>query len=256
LPSSNNSLETKSETSEVASNDAQNTKAEKPQIAIILTNLGMNQKITDLALSLPEEVSLGFVPYSSSAKLFIDKAKELHHEIFIYLPFESKNPMDFPGQMPILLSLSDEENLNRLSNLLKPFEGCDGVYANHKEIFTSNITKSYPIIEELKKRNLMLFLGNIENTKSFTGERGIVPISTDIILDQDPHIASIKNNLDKLVELARKKNYAVAYAEGYPVTIYTLKAWLPSLEKKGISLVPVSQIKRKTINKDEVTNAK
>jgi uncharacterized protein len=215
----------------------------RPQITILVSNLGLNKNSTELALSLPKEIALGFLPYTTSLKPLITKAQELHHEIFIYLPFETKRyPMDSPGHLPLLLSLSDTENITRMNTLLKAFDKYIGVYCSYKEVFTSNPNKAYPIIDELKRHKLKLFLGHSNNDIAFSGESGIGFLSADIVLDREPNVTTIKENLDKLIKLAEANNYAVAYAEGYPVTIYTLKAWLPILEKRGIRLVPASQM--------------
>lgn len=223
---------------------------QKPRIAILVTNLGLNQNSTELALSLPGEVSLGFLPYTKKLKPLFKKAKELEHEVFIYIPFETeKYPMDFPGHLPILKNLTIDENIYRLNTHISEFPGISGVYASYKEAFISDFEKSMPIISELNQKRLSLFFGKAGADQGFTGERNIKTFAADIILDAEPNIASIKGNLDKLVEIAKAKNYAIAYAENYPVTIYTLKAWIQNLDQLGIELVPVSHItKNRTID--------
>lgn len=214
-----------------------------PKIAILLTNLGLNQNSTELAISLPKEISLGFLPYTNSLRPLFTKAQELEHELFIYLPFETQNyPIDFPGHMPILKALSNEENIKRLNALLNMFEGYIGVYGSYKEVFTEDSIKSTPIFDELNQRNLTLFLGHDFGKEQFKGEKNVQALSADIILDLEPNVGAIKENLDKLIEIAEAKKTAVAYADSYPVTIYTLKAWLPMLKSKNIKLVPVSHI--------------
>lgn len=223
-----------------------------PKIAIIITNLGLNQNSTELALTLPKEISLGFLPYTTSLKPLYEQAKDLQHELFIYLPFETKDyPADFPGHMPILKDLSNEENIKRVNAMLNVFEGYQGVYGSYKEVFTEDHIKSSLIIDELNQRDLALLLGRIGSEAQFKGEANIRTISADIILDIEPNVSSIKQNLDKLVEIAKKNKSAVAYAEGYPVTIYTLKAWLPMLKSKNIKLVPVSYLLKNDRRKEE-----
>lgn len=218
---------------------------DKPKIAILVTNLGLNKNATELAISLPKEVSLGFLPYTSSLKYLYEKALKDQHEMFVYLPFETrKYPMDFPGHMPILKNAANEENINRLNALLNNFEGYQGVYASFKESFTEDAIKSAPIINELNQRNLSLFLGREDASQNFHGEKNIKTFSADIILDIEPNVSDIKENLDKLVEIAKANKTAIAYAESYPVTIYTLKAWIPMLKERNIELVPVSHIMR------------
>lgn len=225
---------------------------DSPKIAILLTNLGLNQNSTELAVSLPPEISLGFLPYTSSLKPLYSHAKEMQHELFIYLPFETKDyPSDFPGHMPILKDLSDEENIKRLNALLNVFEGYQGVYGSHKEVFTKDSLKFLPLIDELNQRDLTLFLGRVGSEEKFKGEKNISTVSADIVLDLEPNVSSIKNNLDKLIEIAEQKKTAIAYAEGYPVTIYTIKAWLPMLKSKNIKLVPVSYILKDQKRREE-----
>lgn len=227
-------------------------KKSKPQIAILLTNLGLNQNSTELALTLPKEVSLGFLPYTKKLKPLFKRARDQGAEVFIYLPFETeKYPMDFPGHLPILKSLTSDENIYRMNSHINEFVGIVGVYTSYKEAFISDFEKSSPILNELNQKNLSLFLGRKDEERKFFGERNVRSYEADIILDMEPNVASIKANLDKLIELAKKNNHAIAYAESYPVTIYTLKAWLQNLDQHGVELVPVSSIKNLNIGKHE-----
>ena len=212
----------------------------KPRIAILVTNLGLNPLSTELALSLPKEVSLGFLPYTTSLKPFLTKAHENGHEIFMYLPFETNRyPDDSPGQMPLLLSLGDEENIRRMNSLLNSFDGYVGVYGAPNEVFTSNHNKVGVILGDISSKKLKLFTSNDFVSK---GEAVNLVISSTIIIDNEPNIPAIKKQLDSLVELAKSGKRAVGYAGSYPVTIYTLKAWLPTLESMGIEIVPVTSM--------------
>lgn len=212
----------------------------KPRIAILVTNLGLNPLSTELALSLPKEVSLGFLPYTTSLKPFLTKAHENGHEIFMYIPFETNRyPDDSPGQMPLLLSLGDEENIRRMNSLLHSFDGYVGVYGAPNEVFTSNHNKVGAILGEISSKKLKLFTSNDFVSK---GEAVDLTISSTLIIDNEPNIPAIKKQLDSLVELAKSGKRAVGYAGSYPVTIYTLKAWLPTLESMGIEIVPVTSM--------------
>ena len=210
----------------------------KPRISILVTNLGLNPLSTELALSLPKEVSLGFLPYTTSLKHLLQKAHENGHEIFMYLPFETKRyPDDSPGQLPLLLSLDDAENIHRMHTLLHSFDGYVGVYGIPSEVFTNNSSKNGAILGEIAGKKLKLL---ISNNIAPTGEMANLVISSDVIIDTEPTIPAIKKQLDTLVALAKSGKKAIGYAGSYPVTIYTLKAWLPTLEAMGIEVVPVT----------------
>jgi len=214
-----------------------------PKIAILVTNLGLNRNSTELALSLPKEVSLGFLPYTTTLKGLYNNALEDGREMYLYIPFQTARfPDDFPGYLPILETSSDEENIARLNTLLNSLEGYKGIYASYKEVFTKNSTRFLPLIDELNQRNLSLFLGRSGGDIKFVGEKNIDAFSADIVLDSQPNVSSIKDNLDKLVSIAKDKGYAIAYADSFPVTIYTLKAWIPMLKQSNVQLVPISHI--------------
>ena len=209
------------------------------KIAIIVTGLGLNQLSTELALSLPKEVSLGFTPYTTVLKPFIHKAHEEGHEIFMYLPFETaKFPDDSPGPMPLLLNSSDEENLKRMKSLLAAFDGYDGIYAGVNEVFTNSHKVTSILSELVGQKRYLLTTHNIQ----LPGEMSNVMVSSDIIIDSEPNMPEIKKQLDLLIELAKSGKKAIGYANNYPVTIYALKAWIPMLHDMGISIVPVSDM--------------
>jgi len=211
----------------------------KHTMSILVTNLGLNPLSTELALSLPREVALGFVPYTTSLKPFLNQAHEEGHEIFMYLPFETKRyPDDSPGQMPLLLSLDDNENIRRMNTLLHSFDGYVGVYGAPNEVFT-NSSNAGALLIELAGKKLKLFTSN---GSVRGGEMAESIISSTIIIDAEPNIPAIKKQLDALVELAKAGKPAIGYAGSYPVTIYALKAWLPTLDSMNIEIVPVTNM--------------
>jgi len=217
----------------------------RPHISILVTNLGLNPLSTELSLSLPKEVGLGFLPYTTSLKPLFNKARENGHEIFIYLPFETaKYPDDSPGQMPLLLDSSDEENISNMNNLLNSYDGYVGVYGSVHEIFTNNSNKMGAILGEIASRKLKLF---VNNKVRHDGEMADVVISSTILIDAEPTVSAIKKQLDALVELAKAGKPAIGCADSYPVTIYTLKAWLPTLKSLGVEIVPITSMTYKGV---------
>jgi polysaccharide deacetylase 2 family uncharacterized protein YibQ len=223
--------------------DAIASASHKPQIAIIVTNLGLNAISTELALSLPKEVALGFLPYTTTLKSFVSKAHLEGHEIFMYLPFETKRyPNDDPGRLPLLISETEKENIHRMHQLLHTFSEYIGVYGAPNEIFTAYPDAIDGILSEIAKYKLKLLIGRTSDHRIVGGENSQLVIPTDVIIDAEPNIVSIKKQLDKLVTLAKNGKAAVGYANSYPVTIYTLKAWIATLEASGVEIVPVSRV--------------
>ncbi len=62
----------------------------------------------------------------------------------------------------------------------------------------------------------------------------------NVVLDQETDKEFIKTKLESLAKLAEKNGIALGYSQGFVLTIEEIKDWIPSLEKRGISLVHVS----------------
>ena len=114
----------------------------KPKIALIITNLGLNRKSTELALTLPSECALGFLPYTKTLKPLLNKAQNKGHEIYLYLPLQTTQSSDNHGKHALTTSLPPEEMALRLHLILNSHIKYDGVYSNYKEVFTDNIKAS------------------------------------------------------------------------------------------------------------------
>lgn len=120
----------------------------KPKIGILVTNLGLNRRATELALTLPVQCGLGFLPYTNSLKPLLHKAQAKGHEVYLYLPLQTKSN-DNPGKHALMTNLASEENALRLNMILNSHARYDGVYSSYKEIFTDNIHASELVFDQL-----------------------------------------------------------------------------------------------------------
>ena len=67
-------------------------------------------------------------------------------------------------------------------------------------------------------------------------------IPTNIIIDEEPNKDSIRNQLEELIKVAESDGIALGYARGFALTIEIIRDWIPTLNKKGVQLVPVSEL--------------
>lgn len=74
------------------------TKTDAPRIAIVVSGLGVGNKITaDAIAKLPAPVTLAFTPYGAEAAANAVKAREAGHEILLQVAME---PFDYPDNDP------------------------------------------------------------------------------------------------------------------------------------------------------------
>lgn len=215
----------------------------RPKISIIITNLGLNRKSTELSLTLPNKLALGFLPYTKTLKPLLEEAHKLGHEVYLYLPLQTGSDSDNPGKYALKADLALEENAIRLNMLLFSHTKYNGIYSSFKEVFTDNLQNSSFIFDQLDEQGLIFIMGKGKTNKvspHFKSHNNIVPVN--LVLDEESDKDSIKNKLDQLVKLAEKNGKALGYSQGFTITIAMIKDWIPTLEEKGIEIVPVSEI--------------
>jgi len=213
------------------------------KVAIIVTNLGLNKRSTELALTLPKEFALGFLPYTKSLTPLLNKANDNGHEVYLYLPLQTSKSFDDPGKYTLLSDIAPEENAVRLNVILNSQGKYKGVYSNYKEVFTDNLQATEGVIDHLEDKSLLLVLGKTAKkplSENLKARQNISPVN--IIIDEEPSREHVALQLAKLERIAQTKGYALGYSQGFTMTMDMLKEWMPNLEQQGISLVPISEL--------------
>jgi polysaccharide deacetylase 2 family uncharacterized protein YibQ len=215
----------------------------KPKISIVVTNLGLNRRSTELALTLPPQCALGFLPYTQSLKPLFHKAQAKGHEIYLYLPLQTSKALDNPGKYALMNNLASEENEVRLNVILNSHLRYNGVYSSYKEVFTDNMPASEMLFDQLSDKNLIFILGKglSKGAQAHIASRNNV-IPTNIIIDKEPDKDSIRNQLEELIRVAKNEGIALGYAQGFTLTIEMIREWIPALNKQGVQLIPVSEL--------------
>lgn len=215
----------------------------KPKIALIITNLGLNRRSTELAITLPKQCALGFLPYTKTLKPLLNKAQSKGHEVYLYLPLQTSNSFESQGKHVLSTKLPPEEIALRLQIILNSHMKYDGVYSNYKEVFTDNIKASMSIFDQIADKNLIFIMGKGRTDKvekHFKMHNNI--IASNIVLDEEVDKKSIKGKLEDLAKLAEKNGVALGYSQGFVLSVEMIRDWIPSLQKRGILIVPVSSL--------------
>jgi uncharacterized protein len=73
---------------------------------------------------------------------------------------------------------------------------------------------------------------------------GVPHVARDVFLDDDQTPSAIAKQLARVEQVARQHGSAIAIGHPHDATIAALRSWLPSLDGKGLALVPVSAVVR------------
>ena len=208
-------------------------------IAICIDDLGPDMAGTALAIRLPKDVTLSFLPFAPSTSALAQNAEQGGHEVLAHVPMEAVGPID-PG--PMTLKVGAQDNLDKLAWALARVPGVSGINNHEGSKFSTDIVSLIPVVQLLSARRLFFF-----DSRTIAGSQ-IVPVAhkfavasagRDVFLDNILTDAAIGAQLDLLAAKARKTGVAIAIGHPHQVTLRVLGAWL-SVDH-GVRLVPVSE---------------
>ena len=162
------------------------------------------------------------------------------------LPVRSaKFPIVDEGPAALQASFTPADNIKRMEQTLMRGAGYVGVLTTPEGDLATQEQALRPVMEGLHKRGLMIVDGGgtpntlVPRVAAALGQPAAV---VDVMIDTEPSRAGIEAKLAELETLARSGKAAVGIAQALPVTLDRLVAWIPTLEGKGIALVPVSAV--------------
>ncbi|MBD5405489.1 divergent polysaccharide deacetylase family protein [bacterium] len=220
-------------------------KVDKPVIAVIIDDMGVDMIRTQKILELDYPLTVSYLTYAPNLQSQINHAKEANNEILLHVPMQALNDnYDYGGEY-LSTNNSKNRNLEILKSQLDKATGYIGINNHMGSKFTSDESQLSMVVEELDRRGLS-FVDSLTASQSkgdIVAKKTKIPYATrDVFLDDSNKLEDIKKSLKYLENIAKKRGFAVAIGHPRTNTIKVLKAWLPTLQKKGIELVPISYI--------------
>jgi len=223
----------------------------RPMIALVIDDLGVNWRTTPQAINLPGPLTLSFMTYAKNLEKLTSRARARGHELMLHVPMEPRDPTWDPGPNTLESGLSQEELARRLDWALGRFDGYVGINNHMGSKFTGSLLGMAQVLAELKSRGL-LFLDSVTSGSTvgigLARRMGVAHATRDIFIDNEPeNPTSIRRQLAKLEEIARRRGRAVGIGHPHDATLEVLAEWLPEVERRGFVLVPISAIVRQNV---------
>jgi polysaccharide deacetylase 2 family uncharacterized protein YibQ len=216
----------------------------RPAIAVMIDDLGLNRRGTAALNRLRAPLTLAFLPYATDLDEQTQAARAAGHELLVHVPMEPRG-QDWPGPNALTSQLGPAELVSRLRSHLRSFHGFVGVNNHMGSLLTTDPERMAILMAELRQRGL-LFLDSRtapDSVAAREAERSDVPFAKrDVFIDNELELSSVLRGLAHAESIARHRGYAVAMGHPHDVTIEALKRWLPTLDARGIALVPISAI--------------
>lgn len=217
----------------------------KPKIVLVIDDMGLNYEKTKKISNLDVPLTLAFLPYVNRVKEQVELAQEKGHEILVHVPMEPLSETEDPGPNVLKLSLNNHEFLERLKWDLEQFEGYVGINNHMGSRLTANRPAMKMVMKTLREKGL-IFLDSKTTEASVANdvaEEFHVPnLARDVFIDHETTFAHIYGQLEKIENIAKRQGYVVAIGHPGNNTLTALEEWIPTLEAKGLQIVPLTSI--------------
>lgn len=218
---------------------------DKPLIAIIIDDLGIDQPRSHQAMELPVPLTLAFLPYAPHLLEQVEFGRQHGHEFLVHIPMEALDPHNDPGPDSLTVDLAPEEIVRRLDLALSKFTGYIGINNHMGSRFTMDAASLAPVMTELQQRGL-LFLDSRTAPRSIAAataiDFGVAAVSRDVFIDHIRTPEAVREQLAVLERVALKKGTAIGIGHPDDITLEALREWLPTVGERGFTLVPLSVI--------------
>jgi polysaccharide deacetylase 2 family uncharacterized protein YibQ len=217
-----------------------------PKVAIVIDDLGYDGKLARKFLKIEGPLSFSVLPHGTFSKSIARRIHDAGQELLLHLPMEPTGyPEVNPGVGALLVEMTDVEIVQTLRKNLDAFPYVKGVNNHMGSKFCQDEGKLRPVMLELNTRDLF-FLDSrtTSKTKAYTvaQELHVPSAERNVFLDNIQNPRAIRAQLNRLTELARLRGGAIGIAHPHEVTLEVLRHEIPKLSRKGVELVPVSQL--------------
>lgn len=216
----------------------------EPVIAVVIDDMGINQRRTADISRLKAPLTSSFLTYGTRLNKQVEKATQAGHEIMIHVPMEPKSKANLAPDM-LTTTMNEAEIKNGLRTMLKKFKNIRGINNHMGSQFTEDRGRMTYVMDVLKENNLF-FLDSKTSAKSVgrnvAREKRVAYAHRHVFLDNENKVEYVNKQLRLAEKIARRNGYVVAIGHPKSATYQALKEWLPGLSEKNIKLVHMSEI--------------
>ena len=221
------------------------SKQSKPEIAIIIDDLGYDSSIAAKFLNLDQHITLAILPHSPLQRKIATEAYQKGMEVMLHLPME---PVEYPAAKPgpgaLLSSMTTDQMISQLEENINAVPFISGVNNHMGSKITAVSTRMYQIFSILKKKDLYFIDSRTTTTTLCRPSARLLKIKfaeRDVFLDNIREPDAIRRQINKLIRKAQKQGEAIGIAHPYRITYTILQEELGNIRKK-VRLVPASSV--------------
>jgi polysaccharide deacetylase 2 family uncharacterized protein YibQ len=226
----------------------------RAMVAIVIDDMGVDQRHSLEATALPGPLTLAYLPYARDVAAQAAAARRAGHELLVHVSMQPQSKTGLsgqaesggdPGPNALTVGLPPEEIRRRLDWALGQFSGYVGINNHMGSAFTANRAGMSVVIGELKRRGLLFLDSRTTPTsvgETLAAEAGLPHATRHVFLDNIQTPAEVRARLAEVERIAKSRGSAVAIGHPHQATLMALRDWLPGAAGRGLALVPLSAI--------------
>ena len=217
-----------------------------PKIAIVIDDLGVENKLSQELLRSDLPITFSILPFTPFSKTLAREAHRKGREVILHLPMEPHGyPQVRPGEGVLLEEMDEASFLHQLSKDIEAVPYIKGVSNHMGSRLMEDPEKMRIVFAELKRRGL--FFLDSRTTPQTIGfqvaqSMGLKALERSIFIDNSLTEEDIKRQLEQLIQISLSKGKAIGIGHPHPSTLKFLKEMIPKMKEKGIELVPLSAV--------------
>jgi polysaccharide deacetylase 2 family uncharacterized protein YibQ len=217
-----------------------------PKVAIVIDDIGGEDKISQELLCWDLPITLSILPFTPYSKTLAEEAHRKGKEVILHLPMEPHGyPQIRPGEGVLLEEMDKARLLHQLSKDIEAVPYITGVSNHMGSRLMEDPEKMKIVFSELKRRGL--FFLDSRTTPQTIGLQvaqsvGLKAVERSIFIDNSSTEEDIKRQLEQLIELSLSKGKAIGIGHPHPSTLKSIKEMIPKMKEKGIEVVPLSAV--------------
>jgi polysaccharide deacetylase 2 family uncharacterized protein YibQ len=217
----------------------------RPQVAIIIDDLGYDRRLASEFFDLNLPLTLSVLPSAPFAKEIAIEARTKGLELLLHMPMEPRNHNGSnPGPMVLTTDMKEERIKGILAECLAKIPGVRGVNNHMGSLFTEDREKMEVFLGELKKKGL--FFVDSRTSPNTIGKRlarqmGVPAVERNVFLDHDLQVEALRTQMERLLALSRTHGTGVGIAHPHRETLELFREYLPKLRTE-YQIVPVSDL--------------
>ncbi|AOY75064.1 divergent polysaccharide deacetylase family protein [Clostridium formicaceticum] len=222
----------------------------KAKIAIIIDDFGNAGNGTKEMVDIQATLTCAVIPFLPYTTEDAELAHSKGHEIIIHLPMEPHiGSPKWLGEKGITINLSTEQIKSIMREAIENVSYAVGINNHMGSKATEDKRIMAAIIDVLKENNMYIVDSKTSMNSviaEIAKEYEVPVLERAVFLDNEKNVEAIKRQLVLLGELALEKGYAIGIGhvgpEGGVITAKAIQEMIPVFEKKGIEIVPISDL--------------